>query len=146
MHLTEHPETAVTCHGKCRAGATCPALCELPDVPAALAAGQSGSLMTWRIDRFGNRITSAAQEVPFLATGSGPGTLRSQIIEKGDGSLEIRYKSAVLFHIILGIEYRLSLVSASLGGWLTCVRPVQKQGLLGPASLPPCSLCVATLF
>ena len=65
--------------------------------PLPLAAGQSGSLMTWRFDRFGNRITSAAQEVPFLATAFGPGTLRSQIIEKGDGSLEIRYKAAVFF-------------------------------------------------
>lgn len=97
VHLAEHPETAVTCHGKCRAGPTCPALCERPGAPAALAAGQSGSLMTWRFDRFGNRITSAAQEVPFLATGLGPGTLRSQIIEKGDGSLEIRYVTAVVF-------------------------------------------------
>ena len=90
VHLAGYPETTVTCHGKCRAAQTCPALCQVPEQPAALAAGQSSSLTTWRFDRFGNRITSAAREVPFLASGSGPGPLRAQIVEKGDGSLEIR--------------------------------------------------------
>ena len=91
MHLAGYPETIVTCHGKCRAAQTCPALCQAPGPPAALAAGQSGSLTTWRCDRFGNRITSAAREVPFLASGSGPGLLRTQIIKEGDGSLEVRW-------------------------------------------------------
>ena len=91
MHLAGYPETAVTCHGKCRAAQTCPALCSHPGPPAALAAGHSGTLATWRFDRFGNRITSSAHEVPFLASGSGPGILRTQIIEKGDGSLDVRY-------------------------------------------------------
>ena len=90
VHLAGYPETTVVCHGKCRAAGTCPALCERPGLPAALAAGQAGSLTTWRVDRFGNRITCAAREVPFLASGSGPGTLNTQTIEKGDGSLEIR--------------------------------------------------------
>ena len=90
MHLAGYPETMVTCHGKCRAAQTCPARCDPPGQPAALAAGQSGSLTTWRFDRFGNRITSAAREVPFLASGSGPGTMKTRTIEKGDGSLEVR--------------------------------------------------------
>ncbi len=101
VHLAEHPEIGVTCHGKCQGGPTCPALCERPGAPGALAAGQSGSLMTWRFDRFGNRITDAAHEAPFLATGSGPGALRTQVIEKGDGSLEIRYKIALIFTLPL---------------------------------------------
>lgn len=91
VHLTGYPETAVTSHGKCRAAETCPGLCTRPNPPAALTAGQTGSLATWRFDRFGNRITSLAQEVPFLANLSGPGIVRTQIIEKGDGSLEIRF-------------------------------------------------------
>lgn len=90
VHLAGYPETTVTCHGKSRAAQTCPALCAQPGLPAALAAGQSGSLTTWRFDRFGNRITSAAHEVPFLASSSGVGTLRTQITEKGDGSIDVR--------------------------------------------------------
>ena len=91
MHLAGPPETAVACHGRCRAAQTCPSHCERPCQPSALHAGQTGHLATWRFDRFGNRITSAAREVPFLAIGSGPGSIRTQVMEVGNGSLEIRY-------------------------------------------------------
>ena len=91
MHLAGRPETAVACHGRCRSAQTCPARCKLCCQPAALRAGQTGHLAAWRFDRFGNRITSAAGEVPFLATGSGPGLIRTQVVELGNGSLEIRY-------------------------------------------------------
>lgn len=57
---------------------------------AALPAAQTCTVTTWRFDKFGNRITSALGEVPFLASGCGPGTLKSRVLEKGDGSVEIR--------------------------------------------------------
>ena len=91
VRLAGHPETAVACHGRCRAAQTCPAHCERPSPPPALRAGQTGHLTAWRFDRFGNRITTAAGEVPLLATGSGSGSIRTQMVEMGNGSLEIRY-------------------------------------------------------
>ena len=80
----------VTCAGMCRPAATCPARCDLPALPASLPAAQPGSLATWRFDRFGNRITSCVGEAPFLATATGPGELKTKVLEKGDGSVEFR--------------------------------------------------------
>jgi hypothetical protein len=91
VHVAEAPLTKVSCRGSCRAAATCPARCAPPRAPPApLRAGQTGSLATWRFDRFGNRITCASGEAPFLASGSGPGPLKTRVLEHGDGSVEIR--------------------------------------------------------
>lgn len=60
-------------------------------LPASLPAAQPGTLATWRFDRFGNRITSPAGEAPFLATATGPGELKTKVIEEGSGLVKIRY-------------------------------------------------------
>jgi hypothetical protein len=91
VHVEGLPETRVTCAGMCRPAATCPARCELPVLPASLPAAQPGTLATWRFDRFGNRITSPAGEAPFLATATGPGELKTKVIEEGSGLVKIRY-------------------------------------------------------
>ncbi|CAL8470627.1 g10169 [Coccomyxa elongata] len=135
VHVDGMPETKVTCAGMCRPAATCPARCELPSLPALLPAAQPGSFATWRFDRFGNRLTSSVGEAPFLATGTGPGELKTKVLENGDGSAQIRYCASKVG------TYTLAVTSSRDGEHLAG-SPFQFD--VTPGQLSPCH-CTATL-
>ena len=54
------------------------------------AAGTQGSIKLRRVDQFGNALTSSAGEPHFVCTSTGPESLDTQVVECGNGLMDIR--------------------------------------------------------
>ena len=53
-------------------------------------AGQRGFLKLRRTDRFGNSLSSSTGEEGFLVAAKGPDEMETQVIDCGDGTVDIR--------------------------------------------------------
>ena len=52
--------------------------------------GQQGSMKLRRVDRFGNSLVGSTGELGFLATAKGPDDMVTQVVDCGDGTIDIR--------------------------------------------------------
>jgi len=53
-------------------------------------AGKQGSIKLRRVDQFNNALTSSAGEAHFVCSSAGPEPLETQVIECGNGIVDIR--------------------------------------------------------
>ena len=57
----------------------------------SLTAGKQGSIKLRRVDQYGNALTSSAGEAHFVCSSAGPEPLDTQVIEIGNGFVDIRH-------------------------------------------------------
>ncbi|KAK9829410.1 hypothetical protein WJX72_005680 [[Myrmecia] bisecta] len=116
--IAGQPGSTITLAGSCLPASTSAQQCSIAHPPGAITAGTQGRFKVWRADAFANRLTCSGNEPALLASAVGPGDMRVEATECGDGSVDIMYSAQV------SGQYELS-VSTSRGAAIPgCPFPV----------------------
>ena len=101
--------TPLVLEGKCVPGRTAVSMCTVTEPAEEVAADTLGSLTLQRHDEFGNRVDTATRQPPLRATVDGPSAMEVQVHEKGDGSVQVNYRT-----VRAGV-YSLAVVDSETG-------------------------------
>ncbi|CAL8470626.1 g10168 [Coccomyxa elongata] len=90
--------------GACAAGTTAAQCCVATSPRCQLEAGEPGTMLLRRADRFGNEVLSSIGEAPFVLAASGPSTMEHSIRDMGDGQSELSYSATVAGSYTLSVR------------------------------------------